>query len=414
MLAASALVELLRDLRPRVLSALVRQHRDLAACEDALQDATLAAADQWPRSGVPDQPHAWLIHVAKRRLTDARRSDEARTARELEFTDADARGLSADEALAAAHDDSLDLFFLCCQPALSPASAVALTLRTIGGLTTAELARAWLVPEATMGQRLSRARQTLETEGVQLGALDEATRRARLPLVMQVLYLAFNEGYAASSGAEVSRVDLATEAIRLTRLLLRLMPDEPEVLGLLALMLLTDARRAARTGPDGELVPLDEQDRARWHRGFIDEGTRLVERAFARGAVGPYQVQAAIAALHDGATHTDVTDWAQIAGLYEVLLRFGDNPMVRLNLAIARAMLEGPERGLSLLDELEALRDHHRWVSARAHLLERAGRHAEAIDAFTRASELTASLAEKNFLLLRAARLRVCAPTETT
>ncbi|MFZ5443926.1 MAG: RNA polymerase sigma factor [Myxococcota bacterium] len=407
MLEASALARLLRDCQPRVLGALVRRHRDLAACEDALQEALLAAVRQWPQTGVPAQPHAWLLQVASRRCTDAFRSDTSRRDREQRFTEPDAMAPASDDVLEAARDDSLDLFFHCCQPALTPASAVALTLRAVGGLTTAELAHAFLVPEATMGQRLHRARQAVDEAGLRLGELDEAARAARFPSVMQVLYLIFNEGYAASAGASVHRVDLTSEALRLTRLLVKLRPDEPEALGLLALMLLTDARRAARTGPGGELIPLDEQDRARWDQRLIHEGRALLDAALERRQPGPYQLQAAIAALHDAAPSTEATDWQQIAGLYELLLQQGDNPMVRLNLAIARAQLDGPRRGLELLAALEGdarLAAHHRFLAAKAHLLDRAGRQAEASALYLRAADATDNDAERAWLRRRAAR----------
>ena len=402
---------LLQELAPRVLGAVVRRYHDLGACEDAVQEALLAAAERWPREGVPSEPRAWLIHVANRRMVDRVRAETARRLREEIVVSLvppeEQLALAADEALAVERDDSLDLLFLCCQPALSRSSAVALTLRAFGGLTTAEIARAWLVPEPTMAQRLARARQTVKAAGLQSDALTPPEREARLPSVMQVLYLVFSEGYAASSGAEVHRVDLAREAIRLTRLLSRLMPGTPEVMGLLALMLLTDARRAARTGPAGELIPLDEQDRSKWDRALIAEGSELIHRAFQLGQVGPYQLQAAVAQLHDEAPSTAATDWEQISALYEVLLRFGDNPMVALNHVIARAMVEGPERGLARLEPLGALLgEHHRFLSTRAHLLERAGRKSAAIDDFVRAAGRTDSLPERDHLLLRAARLR--------
>lgn len=407
----TSLHELLKDLGPRVLGAVVRRYRDLGACEDAVQEALIAASERWPREGLPAEPRAWLIHVANRRIVDRVRAETARRLREEIVVSLvppeEQLALAADEALAVERDDSLDLLFLCCQPALSRSSAVALTLRAVGGLTTAEIARAYLVPETTMGQRLARARQTVRDAGLVSDALSAAERRERLPSVMHVLYLVFSEGYSATSGPLVHRVDLAAEAIRLARLLLRLVPDEPEVMGLLALMLLTDARRFARTGSSGELIPLDEQNRSTWDRALINEGSELIHAAFSRGEVGPYQLQAAVAQLHDEAPSTEATDWAQIAALYEVLLRFGDNPMVALNHAIARAMVEGPERGL---DRLEALRptlgEHHRFLAARGHLLERAGKKTDALDAFLLAAGRTDSVPERDFLLLRAARLR--------
>lgn len=396
------LTPLLRELTPRVLGALVRRYRDLQACEDAVQEALLSAAQSWPRAGLPDDPRAWLIHVANRRIVDSVRAETSRRLREeavVSLVPVDEQfALAADEALAQERDDSLELLFLCCQPSLSPASAIALTLRAVGGLTTSEIALAFLVPEATMAQRLSRARQTVKDAGVQV-----VDRAARLPSVMHVLYLIFNEGYVASSGDEVHRVDLADEAIRLTRMLRRSMPAEPEVMGLLALMLLTDARKHARTGPSGEVIPLDQQDRTKWNRAQVEEGAALVESAFAQGAVGAYQLQAAIASLHDEATSWEQTDWAQIEQLYAVLLRMADNPMVALNHAIAVSMVRGAQAGLTLLDALTL--DHYRVDAARAHLLERLGDVHGAVTFYRRAAGRTASIPERNYLLLKAAQL---------
>jgi RNA polymerase sigma factor (sigma-70 family) len=401
--------ELLRELAPQVLGALVRRHRDLGACEDALQEALIAAAEQWPRDGLPASPRAWLTHVARRRLTDAVRAESSRRDREALVVSLVPE--SVQQALVAA-DDTLDLLFMCCHPTLSSASSTALTLRAVGGLTTAEIARAFLVPEATMAQRLSRARQTIRASGVPFEApapFEPAERASRLSAVLRVLYLIFSEGYVASSGTALSRVDLSSEAIRLARLLARLLPDEPEVTGLLALMLLTDARREARTGALGELIPLDAQDRSRWDRAAIVEGSALISAAFSRGAVGPYQIQAAIAALHDEAESAERTDWPQILALYGALLSLGDNPMVALNHAIALAMVHGPRAGLERLAVLERdarLKSHHRLDATRAHLLERAGDRAAAIEAFERAAERTASTPERDYLRLQAARLR--------
>ena len=398
--------DLFRELTPRVLGTLVRRHRDLGACEDALQEALIAAAEQWPRTGVPDNPRAWLTKVAGRRLIDVVRAESSRRDREM-FVVSLVPAEVQQEILA--QDDTLDLLFMCCHPALSSASATALTLRAIGGLTSAEVARAFLVPEATMAQRLSRARQTIRESGVPFEMPDASERGERLNAVLRVLYLIFNEGYVASAGEELARIDLSSEAIRLGRLLSRLLPDDPEVLGLLSLMLLTDARRSARTGTAGELIPLDLQDRSRWDRADIGEGRALIDAAFSRGRVGPYQVQAAIAALHDEAETTDATDWPQILALYGALLQLQDNPMVALNHAIALAMVHGARAGLDRLDELALdarLRGHHRLDATRAHLLERAGERAAAIDAFVRAAEKTASVPERDYLRLRAARLR--------
>jgi RNA polymerase sigma factor (sigma-70 family) len=378
--------ELLRDLAPQVLGALVRRHRDLGACEDALQEALIAAAEQWPRDGLPESPRAWLIHVARRRLTDTVRSEASRHARE-------AMVVSLIPAETQAHlvaiDDTLELFFLCCHPSLSRASATALTLRAIGGLTTREIARAFLVPEATMAQRLSRARQTIRESGVPFETPDAVERADRRSTVMRTLYLIFSEGYVASAGSDLQRHDLAAEAIRLTRLLQTLVPQDPEIMGLLALMLLTDARRDARTDADGALVPLDMQDRSRWDRVAIAEGTGLVTAAFAMGAVGTYQLQAAIASLHGEASNTETTDWPQILALYSVLLRMSDNPMVALSYVIAYAMVHGPKAGLAKLVDLERderMKCHYRVDSARAHLHQRAGNSAGAIAAFERAA----------------------------
>ena len=408
----------LRDLAPGVLGAMLRRYRDFGNCEDAVQEALIAAATQWPAQGLPDNPRGWLITVATRRLTDQVRADTARRLREqlvVSLVPADQQiAYAADAAGVHERDETLDLYFMCCHPALSTASQIALTLRAVGGLTTAEIARAFLVPEATMAQRLTRAKQTIRSAGAAFPELAPADRVARLPAVLKGLYLVFSEGYTASAGETLYRVDLSAEAIRVTRLLADLLPAEPEVDGLLALMLLTDARRAARTGPDGDLIPLDEQDRSTWDRARIGEGERILRRALARGAPGPCQIQAAIAALHDEAPSVEATDWPQILGLYDMLCRFDDSPMARLSRAIARAMVEGPEAGLAALDELAAdprIAGHHRLHAARAHLFERAGRRAEAIDHFVRAARQTTSTPERNHLLLHAARLREMAPS---
>jgi len=404
--------DLLRDLAPAVLGTLVRRYRDFAGCEDAVQEALLAAATQWPASGVPDNPKGWLITVATRRLTDQVRADTARRLREqlvVSLVPADAQiALAADAEGVDERDETLDLYFTCCHAALSPASQVALTLRAVGGLTTAEIARAFLVPEATMAQRLSRAKQTIKTTGAGFPTPTGRDRLDRLPAVLHVLYLIFSEGYAATSGHRVTRIELSAEAIRVARLLRALLPDEPEVLGLLALMLLTDARRSARTGPNGELIPLDEQDRSRWDRAAIAEGERILQRALSHAAGGPYQIQAAVAALHDQAASTDATDWPQIRRLYGLLRQLNDSPMVRLSEAIALAMVEGPAAGLKALDELAVdprLADHHRLDAARAHLFERAGERETAIEYYRRAAARTTSTPERNYLLIRSARL---------
>jgi RNA polymerase sigma factor (sigma-70 family) len=395
-----------------VLAVLFRRFGDFGAAEDALQEALLAAAQQWPREGLPESPRAWLVHVAARKMADHVRVQAARRRREAFVvslaTPEDQLALGPDED-ASEYDDTLDVFFTCCHPALSTASAVALTLRAVGGLTTLEIARAFLVPEATMAQRISRAKDSIRSSGVPFEVPEGDERARRLGAVMHVLYLIFSEGYAASSGAELLRVDLATEAIRLARMLRRLAPDDPEVAGLLALMVLTDARRAARTGPAGELIPLDEQDRGLWDREAVAEGVALVTEALQRGAVGPYQIQAAVAAVHDEAPSARETDWEEILALYRVLLGMSDNPIVALNHAVAVAMVHGPDAGIELLDALAAdarLRGGHRLDATRAHLLERAGRHEEAVAAFRCAADRTTSTPERDYLLLRAARLQ--------
>jgi RNA polymerase sigma factor (sigma-70 family) len=404
-------IPLLRELAPQVLGAVVRRYRDFAASEDAVQEALLAAAQHWPTTGVPDHPRAWLIQVASRRMIDHVRSETARRQREQIVVSLvppeDQLARAADEA-ANEHDDTLELLFTCCHPALTASSQIALTLRAVGGLTTLEIARAFLVPEATMAQRISRAKATIKSSGVPFAAPTEP--ELATGSVMHVLYLIFNEGYTASSGAELVRTDLAFEAIRLARILRQLRPDDPEITGLLALMLLTDARRTARTGPAGELIPLDEQDRARWDRAQIAEGVDLVTGAFARAAVGPYQIQAAIAAVHDEAVSTDTTDWPQILALYSVLLGFDANPMVALNHAIAIAMVNGPAAGLSRLAELERdprLAEHHRLFAVRGHLLERLGDREAASTNYQRAASRTTSIAERDYLLARAARKEI-------
>jgi RNA polymerase sigma factor (sigma-70 family) len=401
---------LLRDLAPQVLATILRRYRDFAGCDDAVQEALLAAATQWPAQGVPENPLGWLVRVATRRVSDQLRSETARRLREhlaVSLVPIDEQiALAADE-LAEPFDDTL-LLFMCCHPALSMASRVALTLRAVGGLTAAEIARAYWVPESTMAQRLGRAKQTIQASGVAFAVPTEEERAERAAAVLKVLYLVFNEGYTASGGAEVHRVDLSDEAIRLTRLLARSLPRDAEVNGLLALMLLTDARRAARTGPYGELVPLDEQDRTRWNREAIAEGTALVEHALSLGAPGPYQVQAAIAALHDEASDTQSTDWAQILELYGVLLGFEDNPMARLSRAIAVSMVRGPEAGLEELDVVTRdarLDGHFRVHAVRGHLFERLGKADAASSEYRRAAGGTTSTAERDYLLLKASRV---------
>lgn len=394
---------LLRELAPRVLGAVVRRCRDFAAAEDAVQEAMMAAAVQWPRDGAPESPRAWLTQVAMRRLVDEIRRDTARRERE------NVAAMASPQLGAAEDDDTPTLIHMCCHPALTPSSAIALTLRAVGGLTTAEIARAFLVPEATMAQRISRAKRTIQEAGAVFRMPEGAERAANLRNVLHVLYLIFNEGYVAGAGERHQRTDLAGEAIRLTRLVYAGRECDPEVAGLLALMLLTDARRAARTGPSGEPIPLDRQDRGLWDRAAIEEGMELLERALGRGAVGPYQLQAAVAAVHDQAASAEETDWAQIVALYELLLKMADNPMGRLSHAVAVGMTRGAEEGLRLVKELARdarMREHHRLYAVQGHLHEMAGAPGEAVADYLAAAERTASLPERNYLMERAARLR--------
>jgi RNA polymerase sigma factor (sigma-70 family) len=395
--------DLLRELAPQVLGALVRRHGQFDAAEDAVQEALLAAALQWPSDGIPDSPRSWLTAVASRRLVDEWRSESARRRREHSDVLLDVERPPAPE-----QDDTLTLLFLCCHPALSGPSQLALTLRAVGGLTTTEIAAAFLVPEATMAQRISRAKQSIRTAGARFDLPPEPERAERLRVVLHVLYLIFNEGYTTSSGAQLHRADLTAEAIRLARMLLRGAPDSLEVAGLLALMLLTDARRAARTDADGWLVPLAEQDRSRWNAEQIAEGIALVSRTLGRGPIGPYQLQAAIAAVHDEAADAAGTDWPQILALYGVLETVSPGPVVTLNRAVALAMVHGPRAGLALLgtlDDDDRMARHHRLDAVRAHLLELAGEPDAAREAYQRAARLTASQPEQHYLTLRAARL---------
>jgi len=409
--AGDGVEDLLRPLAPQVLGAVVRRYGHFDTAEDATQEALLAAATQWPKDGVPDNPRAWLITVASRRLTDLLRSEQARQRREDDV----ARWTLADQWLAPAaarpateSDDTLILLFMCCHPSLSPASQIALTLRAVGGLTTAEIARAFLVPEATMTRRITRAKRRINDSGIPFGVPRGPERAARLGAVLHVLYLIFNEGYASTSGPNLQRIELSAEAIRLARMVHRLLPDDGEVAGLLALMLLTDARRPARTGPDGALIPMAEQDRSLWNADQIAEGVALITVALPRGATGPYQLQAAIAAVHDEAPSAEATDWPQIVELYGLLLRVSDNPVVALNHAVAVAMARGPQAGLDLLGRLEAderIAGDHRLRAVRAHLLEMAGDRAAARAAYLAAARRTTSLPQQRYLNARAARL---------
>ncbi|MEU7882678.1 RNA polymerase sigma factor [Microbispora bryophytorum] len=403
-MTAPVIEDLLRELTPQVLGALVRRHGQFEGCEDAVQEAVLAAAVQWPAEGVPDNPRGWLSTVASRRLIDQMRSDHARRERESATAAVEAMPQDVPDT-----DDTLVLLFLCCHPTLTGASQVALTLRAVGGLTTAEIARAFLVPEATMAARISRAKQRVKAAGSSFGLPDGAELQERLRVVLHVLYLIFNEGYTASSGSELHRADLAYEAIRLTRMVHAQLPGDGEVTGLLALMVLTHARRETRTTPAGDLVPLDEQDRTKWDRGLIDEGVELVKASLAGPVLGPYQLQAAIAATHADAATAEETDWPQVHALYLILERLAPNPMVTLNRAIALAEIDGPRAGLALLSTLdgdERMAGHHRLLSVRAHLLEKAGDTAGAYEHYRRAAKSTASIAEQRYLESRAGRVR--------
>jgi RNA polymerase sigma factor (sigma-70 family) len=400
---------LLRELAPQVLGAVARRFRDFSTAEDAVQEAMIAAFIQWPKEGIPDNPRGWLIQVAARRMTDQVRSEIARRERETAVA-AETESLTSVPEIEADMDpdDTLILLFMCCHPALSPSSAIALTLRAAGGLTTAEIANAFLVPEATMAQRISRAKQTIKTSGTPFRLPSPHERAERLPAVLHVLYLIFSEGYASSIGSHLQRFDLAREAIRLTRNTKALLPDNAEVAGLLALMLLTDARRAARTGPDEELIPLDEQDRSLWDRLEISEGIELLTVALSRGSIGLYQLQAAIAAVHDEAGRAEDTDWPQILALYELLKRVSPGPMVTLNHAIAAAMVHGSAQGLQLLRALDSdprLASHYRLDAVRAHLLEKTGDYEAAIKHYRVAAARTTSIPERNYLMTQAARL---------
>ncbi|WP_329001492.1 RNA polymerase sigma factor [Kribbella sp. NBC_00709] len=393
--------DLLRELAPQVLGALVRRYGRFDTAEDAVQEALLAATQQWPVDGVPESPRGWLITVASRRLTDLLRREQARQRRE----DRVARWAPHGEPVGDA-DDTLVLLFLCCHPALSPASQIALTLRAVGGLTTTEIARAFLVPEATMTRRITRAKASVQDGGGRFTM--PVDRDERVGAVLKVVYLIFNEGYASTTGPSLQRVELAAEGIRLARMLHRLLPGDAEAAGLLALLLLTDARRPARTGPLGELVPMADQDRSLWIPELIREGVDLITATLPRGPVGPYQLQAAIAAVHDESPSADETDWPQIVALYEVLLRLTDNPMVALNHVVAVAMARGPGDGLELLASIE--HDHriatdHRLAAVRAHLLEMSGDTRGARAAYEEAATRTTSVPQQRYLRARASRL---------
>jgi RNA polymerase sigma factor (sigma-70 family) len=406
-----ALEDLLRELTPQVLGTLVRRHGRFEDCEDAVQEAVLAATVQWPAEGVPDHPRGWLTTVASRRLIDQVRTDHARRERESATAAAEVAPEDVPDT-----DDTLVLLFLCCHPALTAASQTALTLRAVGGLTTAEIARAFLVPEATMAARISRAKQRIKAAGSSFSLPDGAERAERLRVVLHVLYLIFNEGYTASAGSELHRPDLAREAIRLARMVHAQLPEDGEVTGLLALMLLTHARREARTTAAGDLVPLDEQDRATWDRQLIEEGMELARASLAGPALGPYQLQAAIAATHADAATAGETHWPQVHALYLILERIAPNPVVTLNRAVALAETQGPQAGLALLstrDGDERMTGHHRLLSVRAHLLEKAGDTPGAYEHYRRAAKATASIAEQRYLQIRANRIKPYIPPKS-
>jgi predicted RNA polymerase sigma factor len=406
--------DLLRELAPQVLGALVRRYGQFHLCEDASQEALLAAAMQWPADGIPENPRGWLITVGSRRLLDQVRSEQSRRNREELI----AVGTPASELLGPPadaspvdHDDSLALLFGCCHPELSAPSQIALTLRAVGGLSTAQIAAAFGVPEATMAQRISRAKHVIKETGFDFSLPSGTERTERLRAVLHVLYLVFNEGYTASDGDELTVPALSQEAIRLTRWLSRLLPEDSEVAGLLALMLLTDARRPARTLPDGSLVPLAEQDRSVWNSSLISEGTALISFVLPRGEAGPYQLQAAIAAVHDEAATMADTDWPQILSLYDLLEVFAPNPFTTLNRAVAVGMVRGPQAGLQVLTELaedKRMARHHRLLATRAHLEEMAGDRPAAAADYLEAARRTTSLPERRYLAVQATRL---APT---
>jgi RNA polymerase sigma factor (sigma-70 family) len=405
--------DLLRELAPQVLATLVRRYGQFDACEDAVQEALLAATMQWPGEAVPERPRSWLLTVASRALIDAWRADSARRRRETAAALDPTGHAPAADAAGPDQDDTLALLFLCCHPALPPPSQLALTLRAVGGLTTAQIAAAFLVPEAAIAKRIVRAKQRIRDTGARFELPAEPQRTERLAVVLQVLYLIFNEGYTTSSGPALQRTGLIAEAIRLTRLLYRLLPEEAEVAGLLALMLLTDARRAARADPDGRIVPLADQQRNLWDSAAIAEGQAILTRTLGTGPVGPYQLQAAIAALHDEARTADATDWPQILALYDVLTTVAPGPVVTLSRAVALAHVHGPRAGLALLGTLDTdqrMAHTHRLEAVRAHLLEQAGDTIAARDSYLRAAKMTASLPEQRYLQLRAARLHPAPP----
>ncbi len=415
-MTAAETEDLLRRLAPQVLGAVVRRYGNFDLAEDAAQEAMAAAAVQWPRDGLPQNPKAWLITVASRRLTDLLRSEQARRQREetvAQWTLTERGVPQPHEPRAGDTDDTLVLLLLCCHPALPPASQIALTLRAVGGLSTAEIARALLASEQTVTRRITRAKQAIKDSGVPFALPVRDELAGRLDAVLRVLYLIFNEGYASTAGTALTRADLAREAIRLTRTLHTALPGDSEVAGLLALMLLIHARHRARTAPDGSLIPMADQDRSLWDRDAVDEGVSLVTAALPRGPTGPYQLQAAIAALHDEADSPEATDWRQIAALYGVLLRLEDNPVVALNHAVAVSMVTGPRAGLGLLQRLAAdarINADRRFHAVRGHLLEMAGDRTAALEAYRAAARAATNLQQQRYLNDQVARLQ--APPE--
>lgn len=405
----SDLEDLLRRLAPQVLGAVVRRYGNFDMSEDATQEALLAAAIQWPRDGLPNQPKAWLITAASRRLIDLLRQDQARRRREDHVASWRVDEVQIDRiSHTLDHDDTLILMFMCCHPSLAVASQVALTLRAVGGLTTAEIARAFLVSEETATRRISRAKRLIKESGIPFAMPTREQHRQRLNSVLRVLYLIFNEGYVSTAGWALQRRELAVESLRLTKLIHDQLPDDSEVAGLLALILLTHARHLARTGSDGTLIPMADQDRTKWDRTAIAEGIDLITAALPRGSTGPYQIQAAIAALHDEATKYEDTDWPQIVALYRLLLQIDNNPVITLNFAVAVAMAEGPEAGLEVLIELESdkrVNEGHRIHAVRAHLLEMTGNQRSARDSYEVAAQRALNLQHQRYLNLQAERL---------
>ncbi len=410
-LSAIETEDLLRQLAPQVLGALVRRYGNFDLAEDATQEALLAAAMQWSRDGAPTNPKGWLITAASRRLTDLVRADQARRRREervAQWAPTEVSDPYGSDQRRAPGDDTLILLFMCCHPSLSVASQIALTLRVVGGLTTAEIARAFLMSEETVTRRITRSKQSIKDSGVRFAMPIARELSSRLDAVLRILYLIFNEGYASTAGPNLQRADVADEAIRLTRTLGAALPEDGEVAGLLALMLLTHARHRARSGPDGALIPMSDQDRSLWDRDAIREGIDLITAVLPRGPTGPYQLQAAIAAVHDEAPSTEATDWQQIVALYGVLFRLDNNPVVALNHAVAVSMVQGPDAGLELLRQLESdprMNADRRFHAVRAHLHETTGNIAAARDEYATAARHATNLQQQRYLHLQIARL---------